>query len=80
MNRAQREKRLETNAIRAIQREMVEDITSVPQLPRNFEAYTPDTNFDYIVKHYTEKHGVEPKHFYHLKCGATNMLVVEVKA
>lgn len=80
MNRAQREKRLETNAIRKIQREMVEDITSVPQLPRNFEAYTVDTNFDYIVKHFQEKHGVEPKHFYHLKCGSTNMIVVEVKA
>lgn len=82
MNRTQREKRLKTNAIRKEQREIVQDIeelNSLPQLPRQFEAYTPDTNFDYIVKHFQEKHGVEPKHFYHLKCGATNMIVVEVK-
>lgn len=79
MNRAQRKKKIETNAIRAIQREMVEDINNMPQLPVFFEAYTPDTSMDHIVKHYTEKHGTEPKVFYHLKCGSTNMIVAEVK-
>jgi len=53
-------------------------LDSLAQLPREFEAYTPDTRMDYIVKHYLEKHGKEPKYFYHLKVGKTNMLVVEV--
>lgn len=82
MNRIQRENNLKNRAIRKQQREIVQDIEelkSLPQLPRNFEAYTPDTKMDYILKHYTEKHGVEPKHFYHLKMGSTNMIVVEVR-
>ena len=53
-------------------------LDSVSQLPRQFEAYTVDTKMDYIVKHYSEKHGKEPKLFFHLKCGITNMIVVEV--
>jgi hypothetical protein len=58
----------------------IQKLDNIGQLPRQFEAYTPDTKLDYILKHYTEKHGVEPKHFFHLKCGATNMIVVEVKS